>query len=53
VASYGRRDLPGGVTVGTSGYDAFISYSHALGGALAAELQTGLERFAFAGAAPT
>jgi hypothetical protein len=30
----------------TSGYDAFISYSHALDGALAPALQTGLERFA-------
>ncbi|MGH3701190.1 MAG: toll/interleukin-1 receptor domain-containing protein [Pseudonocardiaceae bacterium] len=29
-----------------SGYDAFISYSHALDGALAQALQTGLERFA-------
>ncbi|MGH3854920.1 MAG: hypothetical protein ACRDR6_15770 [Pseudonocardiaceae bacterium] len=29
-----------------SGYDAFISYSHALDGALAPALQTGLERFA-------
>lgn len=31
---------------GTSGYDAFISYSHALDGALAQALQIGLERFA-------
>lgn len=30
----------------TSGYDAFISYSHALDGVLAPALQTGLERFA-------
>jgi hypothetical protein len=30
----------------TSGYDAFISYSHALDGTLAPALQTGLERFA-------
>lgn len=30
----------------TSGYDAFISYSHALDGAVAQALQTGLERFA-------
>jgi hypothetical protein len=30
----------------TSGYDAFVSYSHALDGALARALQTGLERFA-------
>ncbi|MGH7866456.1 MAG: TIR domain-containing protein, partial [Candidatus Dormibacteraceae bacterium] len=29
-----------------SGYDAFISYSHALDGVLAPTLQTGLERFA-------
>ncbi len=31
---------------GTSGYDAFISYSHALDGALARALQSGLEQFA-------
>lgn len=31
---------------GTSGYDVFLSYSHALDGALAPALQTGLERFA-------
>jgi hypothetical protein len=38
----------GGLLVadGTSGYDAFISYSHTLDGALARALQTGLERFA-------
>ena len=30
----------------TLGYDAFISYSHALDGALARALQTGVERFA-------
>ncbi len=30
----------------TSGYDAFISYSHTLDGALARALQTGLEQFA-------
>jgi WD40 repeat protein len=30
----------------TSGYDVFISYSHALDGALAPALQTGLEQFA-------
>jgi hypothetical protein len=35
-----------GVGGATSGYDAFISYSHALDGALAPALQTGLERFA-------
>lgn len=29
-----------------TGYDAFISYSHALGGALAQALRVGLERFA-------
>jgi hypothetical protein len=34
------------VADGTSGYDAFISYSHTLDGALARALQTGLERFA-------
>jgi hypothetical protein len=34
------------VTHGASGYDAFISYSHALDGALAHALQTGLEQFA-------
>jgi MTH538 TIR-like domain (DUF1863) len=34
------------VAAGSSGYDAFISYSHALDGALAPALQTGLERFA-------
>jgi hypothetical protein len=33
-------------TAETAGYDAFISYSHVLDGALARELQTGLERFA-------
>ncbi len=38
-----HRDGVGGAT---SGYDAFISYSHALEGALAPALQTGLERFA-------
>jgi hypothetical protein len=38
-----RQDGAGGVT---SGYDAFISYSHALDGTLAPALQTGLERFA-------
>lgn len=31
---------------GTSGYDAFISYSHTLDGTLARALQTGLEQFA-------
>jgi MTH538 TIR-like domain (DUF1863) len=35
-----------GVRGTTSGYDAFISYSHALDGALAPALQTGLEQFA-------
>jgi len=35
-----------GVRGATLGYDAFISYSHALDGALAPALQTGLERFA-------
>jgi WD domain, G-beta repeat/MTH538 TIR-like domain (DUF1863) len=35
-----------GVRGTTSGYDAFISYSHALDGSLAPALQTGLERFA-------
>ncbi|MBV9013336.1 MAG: hypothetical protein JO272_15065 [Pseudonocardiales bacterium] len=30
----------------TSGYDAFLSYSHALDGVLAPALQSGLERFA-------
>lgn len=34
------------VTAGTSGYNVFISYSHALDGAHAPALQTGLERFA-------
>ncbi|MCA1695324.1 MAG: TIR domain-containing protein, partial [Actinobacteria bacterium] len=34
------------MAAGTSGYDAFISYSHTLDGALASALQTGLERFA-------
>jgi hypothetical protein len=38
-----HQDGAGGVT---SGYDAFISYSHALDGTLAPALQTGLERFA-------
>lgn len=38
-----ERDGAGDVT---SGYDAFISYSHALDGSLAPALQTGLERFA-------
>lgn len=33
-----------GVRGATSGYDAFISYSHALDGAVAQALQTGLER---------
>ncbi len=45
-ASDGRPDAPGGPAVRTSGYDAFISYSHTLDGALAQALQTGLERFA-------
>ncbi len=45
-ASDGRLDVPGGMASGTSGYDVFISYSHALDGALARALQTGLERFA-------
>ena len=42
------RDLlhQGGVRGTTSRYDAFISYSHALDGAVAQELQIGLERFA-------
>ncbi|MGH3773775.1 MAG: hypothetical protein ACRDRW_20695 [Pseudonocardiaceae bacterium] len=35
-----------GVRGAASGYDAFISYSHALDGSLAPALQTGLERFA-------
>ncbi|MGH3790720.1 MAG: TIR domain-containing protein, partial [Pseudonocardiaceae bacterium] len=35
-----------GVRGATAEYDAFISYSHALDGALAPALQTGLERFA-------
>ncbi|MGH3813621.1 MAG: toll/interleukin-1 receptor domain-containing protein, partial [Pseudonocardiaceae bacterium] len=35
-----------GVRGATSGYDAFISYSHALDGAVAQALQTGLEQFA-------
>jgi hypothetical protein len=35
-----------GVAGGMSGYDAFVSYSHALDGALARALQIGLERFA-------
>ncbi|MBV9727835.1 MAG: TIR domain-containing protein, partial [Pseudonocardiales bacterium] len=34
------------MAAGTSGYDAFLSYSHALDGVLAPALQTGLERFA-------
>jgi hypothetical protein len=33
------------VAGGSSGYDVFISYSHALDGALAPALQTGLEQF--------
>ncbi len=37
---------PDGVRGAASGYDAFISYSRALDGALAPALQTGLERFA-------
>ncbi len=35
-----------GIRGASSGYDAFISYSHALDGAVAQALQTGLERFA-------
>jgi hypothetical protein len=34
------------LAAGTSGYDAFISYSHALDGKLAPTLQRELERFA-------
>jgi hypothetical protein len=34
------------VAGGTPGYDAFVSYSHAMDGALAPALQTGLEQFA-------
>ncbi|MBV9141755.1 MAG: TIR domain-containing protein, partial [Pseudonocardiales bacterium] len=34
------------MAAGTSRYDAFLSYSHALDGVLASALQTGLERFA-------
>jgi hypothetical protein len=34
------------VAGGASGYDAFISYSHALDNALAPALQNGLEQFA-------
>ncbi|MBW0010577.1 MAG: TIR domain-containing protein, partial [Pseudonocardiales bacterium] len=41
-----RVHYPDGVRGATSGYDAFISYSHALDGFLAPALQTGLERFA-------
>jgi MTH538 TIR-like domain (DUF1863)/WD domain, G-beta repeat len=37
---------PDGVRGVASGYDAFISYSHALDGAVAQALQTGLEQFA-------
>ncbi len=44
--SHSRLDVLGGMTDGTSEYDAFISYSHALDGSLARALQTGLERFA-------
>jgi hypothetical protein len=42
------QDLPhqDSVRDTTSGYDAFLSYSHALDGSLAPVLQTGLERFA-------
>ncbi|MGH3774739.1 MAG: TIR domain-containing protein [Pseudonocardiaceae bacterium] len=45
-ASHGRLDVPGRAAGGSSEYDAFISYSHTLDGALARALQTGLERFA-------
>jgi len=42
----GNSRYQDGVRGATSGYDAFISYSHVLDGALAQALQTGLERFA-------
>jgi MTH538 TIR-like domain (DUF1863) len=46
-AARGLRLLYGdGVRGAPSGYDAFISYSHALDGVLAPALQIGLERFA-------
>jgi hypothetical protein len=41
-----RTRVRGGLADGISEYDAFISYSHALDGALARALQTGLEQFA-------
>jgi WD domain, G-beta repeat/MTH538 TIR-like domain (DUF1863) len=41
-----RLPSQAGVRGASSGYDAFISYSHALDGVLAPALQTGLERFA-------
>jgi hypothetical protein len=41
-----RTPVGRAVTDTTSGYDAFISYSHALDGTLAPALQTGLEQFA-------
>ncbi|MGH3772004.1 MAG: toll/interleukin-1 receptor domain-containing protein [Pseudonocardiaceae bacterium] len=46
-----RKEAPGSGQAGInqaagSGYDAFISYSHALDGAVAQALQTGLEQFA-------
>ncbi|MEA2959878.1 MAG: hypothetical protein QOJ58_5933, partial [Alphaproteobacteria bacterium] len=42
----GRVDVSRGLADATCEYVAFISYSHALDGALAPALQTGLERFA-------
>jgi TIR domain len=40
------RRVGDGMAGGTSGYDVFISYSHALDGVVAQALQTGLEQFA-------
>ncbi|MDQ3764420.1 MAG: toll/interleukin-1 receptor domain-containing protein [Actinomycetota bacterium] len=40
------RSYQAGARGATPGYDAFISYSHTLDGAVAQALQTGLERFA-------
>jgi WD40 repeat protein len=46
VVGWTRGQGEDGVADGTSEYDAFISYSHTLDGALACALQTGLERSA-------
>ena len=40
------QHVEGGVADGNSGYDAFISYSHATDSELSRALQTGIERFA-------